>query len=128
MQILVLNPETPIAERLEEKEVDSSKEGYLQEIVQGPLEFFEFTMEGNHYDAILHEEGKLNNLPPNIALFNKGKIFDFMVGHVVIAKADDEGRTIGLTDEDIEIIKRYFSSQPIVGVSSGHELFSYIYS
>lgn len=126
MQVLVLNPETPVEERLVIKDIEGNLES-LQENVQGRIEFFTIKIEGQYFDLILHEEGKLEQLPPNIAVFNEGEIIDIIVGNVVIAKADDEGRTIGLTDDEVSLIKTYFEQMPTVVTNNGYELFSYHY-
>lgn len=126
MQVLVLNPETPVEQRLVVKDIEGNLES-LQAEVGGRIEFFTVKIKGQYFDIILHDEGKFENLPPNIAVFNEGQMFDIIVGNVVIAKADDEGRTIGLTDEDVKIIKEYFEQMPTVITSNGEHLLSYHY-
>ena len=52
-------------------------------------------------DIIINEEGKLMNLPYNRWLSHNGKFIDILVGNIVIIAHDDEGETIGLTEEQI---------------------------
>jgi hypothetical protein len=126
MKLLVMDPTVSVNDRLVVKDIEERPD-YLRDIVKGPIEFLTLKIEGNYYDFIMHEEGKYVGLPANIAVFNDGKVFDIIVGTVIIAKADDEGRTIGLTDEDISMIKRYFENNPKQMTRDGHFLLSYYY-
>lgn len=58
----------------------------------------------------VNEEGKLNGLPVNKVATNLmtrafGQQFDILVGNVIVTGgADDEGETLGLTDEQLEML------------------------
>lgn len=56
-------------------------------------------------DLWIHEEGKLLDFLPTIALMSKNQIVDVINGKIVFAKADAEGETIPLNDSDIDFIK-----------------------
>ena len=81
----------------------------LQKIVGGYIEipflsqkFFEHGI-----DIIINKEGKLiDGLKAEIAIVNEkqGNILDIVYGNCVFASHDDEGNTIGLAEEQIEIV------------------------
>lgn len=72
----------------------------LKSAVGGYIEHIGFR---NGIDLWLNEEGKLISLPFNTALMGAdGKIFDIVVGDIVITSSNEEGDTISLTDEQIE--------------------------
>lgn len=69
-------------------------------------------LRGLQVDMWVNEEGKLNSLPENptaTALFmDEFGGGDFIVGNVLITGGvDEEGETVGLTDEQIEVISNY---------------------
>ena len=113
MKVIALNPETPISERFVTKEIGEELKD-LQAEVQGDIECFTIEIKGNEYDIWLNDVGKLDGLMPNIAIRSDGQIVDYLAGNLVIAKADEEGRTIGLTDEDIQHIKEYFEANDAI--------------
>lgn len=60
----------------------------------------------------LNEEGKINGLAPNFYLLDQeGKPYDTVVGDVLITGTDEEGETVGLTDEEFEEISNRFISR-----------------
>lgn len=81
----------------------------LQKIVGGYIEipflsqkFFEHGI-----DIIINEEGKLiDGLKAEIAIVNEksGTILDIVYGNCIFASHDDEGNTVALTEEQIQII------------------------
>lgn len=72
----------------------------LNKAVGGYIEHIGFR---NGIDLWLNEEGKLLSLPFNTALIGAdGKIFDIVVGDIVITSSDEEGNTVSLTEEQIE--------------------------
>ena len=81
----------------------------LQALVGGSFQFLEVNIEDEYYDVILNEEGKLHGLSPTIALSHKGKVFDVAVGNIYFFRANDEGQTVGLEDEDVNRIIDYFN-------------------
>ena len=56
-------------------------------------------------DMIINEEGKVNRLQPQLAIYQDNKIVDVICGNIIFASANEDGKTIGLTDEQIEIVK-----------------------
>lgn len=81
----------------------------LQKIVGGYIEipflskkFFEHGI-----DIIINEEGKLiDGLKAEIAIVSeeRGTILDIVYGNCVFASHDEEGNTIALTEEQVEIV------------------------
>ena len=54
---------------------------------------------------IINEEGKVNRLQPQLAIYQDNKIVDVICGNIIFASANEDGDTIGLTDEQIEVVK-----------------------
>lgn len=103
MKVLVLNNG-----ELKVQEIGTELED-LQKIVGGYIEipFLGETFFENEIDVIINEEGKLiQGLKAEIAIVNEeqGKIIDIVYGNCIFASHDDEGNTIGLTEEQIKIV------------------------
>lgn len=105
MKVLVLSNS-----ELQEKEIGTELED-LQEIVGGYIEipYLGDVFVDNGIDVIINEEGKLiEGLRAEIAIVNKqrGAILDIVYGNCIFASHNDEGETIGLTDEQIQIVTK----------------------
>lgn len=103
MKVLVLENGT-----FEQREIKNTLEA-LQKVVGGWIEIpylsHKFAEEG--IDVIINEEGKLIGLEPQIAVCDKDlRLLDLVVGNVLFASHDKEGNTIGLTETQINTIKR----------------------
>lgn len=60
----------------------------------------------------INEEGKLNNLEPNFYLMDRaGNKVDVVVGNVIFTGVNEEGSTVGLSQEDIELIQQRFTNR-----------------
>jgi len=104
MKVLVLEPmKEPYA-----KEIDGSLKS-MQEIVGGWIECV-YPTHPDEAVIVCNEEGKLMGLPMNRELKINGETFDILTGTGFIcnAPADEEDFT-GLTDEQIEYYKDYYS-------------------
>lgn len=112
MKVLKLTASQPLDKKVSVKEIDGELES-LQAEVKGRIEYFELIYNGKSFDIVLNEEGKLNGLEPNIAVFHKEELIDIIVGDVLILKADEEGDSMGLTDEEITMLSAYFSTKGI---------------
>ena len=101
IKVLVLNDL-----ELKEKEIDNSLKA-LQNEVGGYIEIpcFSRKLNENNIDMIINEEGKVNRLQPQLAIYQDNKIVDVICGNIIFASANEDGDTIGLTDEQIEIVK-----------------------
>lgn len=105
MQVIVLSNG-----KLEVKEIENTLEE-LQKIVGGYIEFplLGGVFKKHNIDTIINEEGKfIEGLKPEIALIdgNTKKILDVVYGNCIFASHDVEGNTIGLTDEQIKVVKQ----------------------
>ena len=103
MRVLVLSNG-----KLKEQEIGNGLE-HLQKIVGGYIEipFLGDTFRNNGIDVIINEEGKLiDGLKAEIAIVEekRGSILDIVYGNCIFASHDDEGETIGLNDEQIQIV------------------------
>lgn len=103
MKVLVLSNG-----ELKEKEINNTLEE-LQEIVDGNIEFpfLGNRFKDNVIDVIINEEGKfIEELKPEIAIVNMEKILDVVYGNCIFASHDAEGNTVGLNDQQIDIVKQ----------------------
>lgn len=103
MKVLVLSNGN-----LETREIGNRLED-LQEIVGGYIEipFLSETLYEKGIDVIINEEGKLiDGLKPEIAIVNEkqGNILDLVYGNCIFTSHDDEGETVGLTEEQIKVV------------------------
>lgn len=80
------------------EEVEKIDLEYLQGQVDGIIQIVPLDLTNSTVDIVLNEEGKLIGLEGNI-LYSET---DIIVGTVVICSSDDEGKSVGLTDEEIE--------------------------
>lgn len=101
IKVLVLNDL-----ELKEKEIDNSLKA-LQNEVGGYIEIPSFSrkLSENNIDMIINEEGKINRLQPQLAIYQDNKIVDVICGNVIFVSANEDGKTIGLIDEQIEVVK-----------------------
>ena len=82
----------------------------LQKIVGGYIEipFLSKVFRDNAIDMIINEEGKfIEGMKAEIAIVNeeKGNILDIVYGNCIFASHDDEGNTIGLTEEQVKVVE-----------------------
>lgn len=101
IKVLVLNDL-----ELKEKEIDNNLKA-LQNEVGGYIEIpcFSRKLSENNIDMIINEEGKVNRLQPQLAIYQDNKIVDVICGNIIFASSNEDGKTIGLTDEQIEVVK-----------------------
>lgn len=113
MKVLVLNEGN-----LKEQEIDNTLES-LQKIVGGWIEipFLSRRFADEGIDTIINEEGKLIGLKPQIAVLQRDtfKLVDLVAGNCIFASHNEEGDTVGLTDEQIKIVKEELREELIVG-------------
>ena len=103
MKVLVLSNG-----ELKEQEIGTELED-LQQIVGGYIEipFLSRKFRNNGIDVIINEEGKLiDGMSPEIAIVDKsnGTILDIVYGNCIFASHNEEGETIGLTEEQMQIV------------------------
>ena len=66
---------------------------------------------GEHsVDLWVNEEGKLNGSRPNFQIFD-GQ--DTVMGPVFFASTNDEGDTVGLSDEQVAVVRKWLARQPL---------------
>ena len=113
MKVLVLSGNI-----FEEKEINNTLED-LQQIVGGYIEipFLSPTFNDNKIDVIINDEGKfIEGLEPEIAIVGKetNAILDIVYGNCIFASHTAEGDTIGLNDEQINIVKEKLKSDIVL--------------
>lgn len=94
---------------LKEKEIGNELED-LQEIVGGYIEipFVNQVFYDNGIDMIINEEGKfIEGLKPEIVIVSKAAwtVLDVVYGNCIFASHDSEGETVGLTEEQMRIVR-----------------------
>lgn len=103
MKVMVLSNN-----KLEVKDINKGLEA-LQEIVGGYIEipFLSEKLYEHNIDMIINEEGKLvEGMKPEIAVVKEetGKILDIVYGNCIFASHNDEGDTIALNEEQMEVL------------------------
>jgi hypothetical protein len=92
--------------RAELREFVNYKTG--QALVGGLIDRIEVEMApGKVYDVWINDEGKINGMKPNRRI----SPYHFVNGPFYVAKCSEGGRTLGLDDEDVAIVKAYFDKQ-----------------
>lgn len=81
----------------------------LQKIVGGYIEipYLGDVFRNKGIDVIINEEGKLiEGLKAEIVIVSEehGNILDIVYGNCIFASHDEEGETIGLTEEQVQIV------------------------
>lgn len=89
----------------------------LQSFVGGYIEIPHISkvLYQNGIDMIINEEGKLVGLPTTAILTDGSKVCETIQGNILFASHDDEGNTIGLSDEQVAVLKDMFKT--MAGVS-----------
>lgn len=109
MKILVIEPlKEPYV-----REIDDKLE-IMQEIVGGLIQAI-YPFDQPEIALVCNEEGKLNRLPLNRALFDEnGKIVDIVAGTFFLCSAPADSENFeSLTDEQIEKYKKRFEALEI---------------
>lgn len=81
----------------------------ISETVEGFIEIVPIKINGEDYDIIVNEEGKLLQLPMT-ALYNIGCRVDRLLGNIIITKHDSEtDERLSLTTSEISNIVNYIN-------------------
>lgn len=81
----------------------------MQNVVGGNLEALDLSYDeqtGRRITLWLNEEGKLIGLPVNFALLHQGQLIDIVMGDCIITAVDEDGRTVSLSESEIQFIKQ----------------------
>ena len=100
-----------------EKEIDNTLKA-LQDEVGGYIEipFLSERLDEKNIDIIINEEGKfIDGLKMEIAVATMdGKVRDVVMGNVIFASHNNDGDTIGLTEEQMKFVKKELNTQVIL--------------
>ena len=77
--------------------------GYIERVSWFPM------FEERNIDLWINEEGKLLKLIPTLAIIEKNKLVDILVGNIVFTRHDEE-ETTPLKEEDFDYIKSFIQS------------------
>lgn len=80
---------------------------FLQQEVDGNIEKIPYIRVLNEEGINVwgNENGKLLGLEPSICIYHRDELIDVLVGNIVFTKTNENGETIGLTDNDISFIQ-----------------------
>lgn len=115
-----------VGQKPEVVEVEEISLKYMQSIVGGYIEmpYISESLNVRNIDIVINEEGKLEGLDPNILLMDKNfEIKDIIVGDILFVSNDKKGKTIGLSDEQIEDLNKVFTHNAVI---TNLGLFNYI--
>ena len=87
-----------------------------QRAVGGNIEYVSLT---SNVDIICNEEGKVNHLPLNRALYRNFTLVDVIAGPMYFVGADNEGRTISLPCAEMEKIYYKFLEPEVFVMNHG---------
>lgn len=113
MEVLVLSNG-----KFEAKEISNELEE-LQKIVGGFIEipFLSEVFNDNEIDVIINEEGKfIDGMKPEIAVIygETNRLLDIVYGNCIFASHDDEGNTVGLSEEQKKIVMEELKTDVIL--------------
>ena len=94
---------------------------YLQSLVDGYIDHYSISskLDSLHIDMWINDEGKFrDDFSPTFALLRDGQLCDVIVGPCVFSKFNDEGETLGLSPDDVNIVIDWLQSQGIGGLVS----------
>ena len=104
IRVLIIEPSQEPREEMIENTLEA-----MQEIVGGYIEHVEW-LQDNTVDLFVNEDGISEHLPPNQALYNEnGECYSILFGNMFVCGYDNNGNSISLTDEQLNIAKEYFS-------------------
>lgn len=117
MKVLVLSNG-----ELEARDIPNTLEA-LMEIVGGYIEipYLSDGLGENYIDIIINEEGKLiDGMQKEIAVVDEstGRVLDVVYGNCIFASHDEWGETLGLTEDQIGVVKRLLSQTAFLSDNS----------
>ena len=120
MKVLVLSNG-----KLEAKEINNELEE-LQKIVGGYIEipYLSDVFNENEIDVIINDEGKfIDGLKPEIAVIYgaTNRVLDIVYGNCIFASHNDEGDTVGLTDEQMAIVMEELKMEVVLTYEDGNK-------
>lgn len=91
----------------------------IQEIVGGYIEipYISNDLYKNGIDVIINDEGKLiDGMNKEIAVVEKstGKVLDIIFGNCIFASHDEEGETVGLTEDQMDVIGKLLDNSAML--------------
>lgn len=91
----------------------------IQEIVGGYIEipYISNDLYKNGIDVIINDEGKLiDGMNKEIAIVEKstGKVLDIIFGNCIFASHDEEGETVGLTEDQMDVIGKLLDNSAML--------------
>lgn len=102
--------------KIEGKEIGEKLED-LQKEVGGLIEipFLSEELYKKGIDMIINEEGKINDLQYEAAVLDDdNQIIDIICGPILFAGHDDEGYTLGLTEDQKQFLEKYLLNWCII--------------
>lgn len=114
------NKERPVRRQIEVVPFNEELE-YLQNLVGGYIEHFiiDDELDMLNIDMWINEEGKFrSDFLPSFALMHDGSLYDVIMGPCVFSKYNDEGETLGLSLNEMNVVIDWLNNQQIGGLIS----------
>lgn len=110
LNIIKINPWSGTLDNVFERtQIEEGLEA-KQKVVKGDIQLLTFLIDGTEYDFYFNEEGKfIDECKECMALLHEGKLWDIIMGNIIVTKANDDGEDIGLTEEDMNKIEAFFN-------------------
>lgn len=92
---------------------------FLQSKVDGYIEHYVISeyLNSIYIDMWINEEGKFrSDFEPVFALMHDNILYDVIVGPCLFTSFNDDGDTLGLTDDEVNIVIQYLSELDVVGL------------
>lgn len=121
---LILNPNKEDGSlTIETLEVDSLDYTDIQKIVEGTFDipFLSEKLSENNIDCFINDEGKFLDVGISAVIVDeKRNIIDYIKGNMLLIGHNEEGETIGLTDKQLDYIKKnYIETISNIIISNG---------
>lgn len=109
-----MTKKTALVYRTSEKGITPSIETFedykgMQRFVNGNIErvIIPFRIDDINYDVYVNEEGLFTEKLPSMVLYHKGEIHNVIKGNFFISKANEEGESVSLSEDEIMNVREY---------------------
>lgn len=92
---------------------------FIQKQVDGYIEHYVISeyLNSIYIDLWINEEGKFRSeFEPVFALMHDNNVYDVIVGPCLFTSFNDDGKTFGLTSDEVNIVIKYLSQLSVVGL------------
>lgn len=115
MKVILLNVND---EKVEIIDIEPKLEAYYKALDCDCIDIVERKIGKKWFDIVCDDEGLLKERPKISAINDMGEVM--LVGNLMFCKHDDEGDTVGLTDEEITHIQKYIQKISTTAFPKGY--------